>query len=199
MKFFLFILLSTSFFTIFAQDRYQTTAAKNFEIIEINEKTRKENYQNQIVYEFMNHFHKEAQVFQFYKDQTVSHYFRYKVEWKTADLESVLTVSWQSYGDGLWWNFLGETINRTPKELWQIVKDEKIKKLMKEYVKNSLSENEITDIFEFKTLECETSQKTENIDFNVEKDEMNGYGIVHKKTIFFFNEEGKFTNKSMLK
>jgi hypothetical protein len=159
-------------------------------------KEKKEGYSKGIAQEFLQKYH-AGKTFKAYYDENAYTYFQFKFERKVDDnITEEVFMGFQSYSDGLEWNFWTYSLKRDTQNLFAIVGEEGAGEKIKIYLKKhySIDGRNFPDVFEYIYDNFQTSQDTKNIAFPDRKPETL-YGVYAQNKLYLFDLKGNFVKE----
>jgi hypothetical protein len=136
MKLFLY---SFIFFTIvlFADDK------KHFEQYKkplTSSVCKTNNFADCLAFKYIQHYHPNAKDAEWFRNTTVNHYFDYKVTYQNEREKGEIFFSFQSYSDGLEWNYWEDSVIIRIKEPMKLVISESTIKKITEKLESEFDE-----------------------------------------------------------
>lgn len=163
--------------------------------IEKNKENKKKgtiyNYSSFLIDGFQNKYYRGEKINWYEPKDKKKSLFHYRGEMTDQSKQKhSITLSWQSYSDGLEWIYwVVELIrNDTKSSSFEIIKDKK----MIEKIQNTISfkKKDKIDVFLYQFYYVVTTADTENIVFPDIKEKDFWYGVYYKEQLFLFDEQG---------
>ncbi len=206
-------LILTHFFlfvtnALFSQEKYNPSPEfKEFVQIDLEKEliTSKINKENGLAYkytpnmlnEFQQKFFPNEKIQWFEPKEAPSSYFYYKGETASTGKKSQkyeIHVSWESYSDGLEWNFGVTKISRMDvkgNNFFEIISNKKLIENIKKQINYKKMMGNKVDVFLHEYFAFVTEQKSENIPFPNTVKKYNWYGVFYNSKLYLFDEKGE--------
>lgn len=153
-------------------------------------------YSCNIVNEFLTAFYPNVKFDLFSSDV---YYFAFKGTRQTKEELHELSLSWQSYSDGLEWNFWTTDLFRTiHKDQYEIISSDAASAEIKSYLNARYAKKfcDAADVFRRTTRNFSTEQKTKNVPFQPDQTMSDtSYGVYIKGHLLLFDMDGNYLGK----
>ncbi len=129
------------------------------------------NFADCLGYKYIQHYHPNAKDADWYRNTAITHYFDYKVAYQNEREKGEILFSFQSYSDGMEWNYWEDSVIIRIKEPLKLVDSSTITKKIKEKLESEFDDKyKVEKITKTINRSLQQSQPTPKEYYSVKED-----------------------------